>query len=64
VDDSDVKTLSGGVLGGAVKQEAATIGIQNGFRFLSIIVGALGLLIAGLLLQRDIAVLRNQKPAS
>jgi hypothetical protein len=64
VDDSEVKTLTSGVLGGAVKQEAATVGIQNGFRFLSIVVGALGLLITGLLFQLDKKAVGNQKPAS
>jgi MFS family permease len=60
VEDSDVKALTSNVLGGAVKQQAATIGIQYGFRFLSITVGSLGLLIAGLLLQLDKASLGNK----
>lgn len=63
-DNADVKTLTGSVLGGAVKLEAATIGIQNGFRFLSITVGLLGLLITGLLLQLDITALGKKNQAA
>jgi MFS family permease len=63
-DNSEAKQLTGGVLGGAVKQQAATIGIQNGFRFLSMTVGSLGLLVAVLLFQLDIVKLGAKSDAA
>jgi MFS family permease len=63
-DNADAIALTSGVLGGVVKQEAATIGIQNGFRFLSIAVGSLGLLITGLLFQLDKATLGSKNHAA
>jgi MFS family permease len=63
-NDADAKTLTSGLLGGAVKQQAAAIGIQHGFRFLSVTVGSLGLLIAGLLLQLDKASLGSKNHPS
>src|SRR5215470_2456735 len=42
--------MASGVLGGFVRAEAAAIGIQTGLRFLSLIVGGIGLLVTILLM--------------
>ena len=47
--------MASGVLGGYVKVEASAIGIQTGLRFLSLIVGGLGLLMTAPLLRNDFA---------
>jgi MFS family permease len=51
VELADAKSLTGAVLGGQVKADAVTHGIQSGLRYLSIVVGGLGLVITGLLMQ-------------
>ena len=51
VEPADAKLLAGAVLGGQVKADAVTHGIQSGLRYLSIVVGGLGLVITGLLMQ-------------
>jgi hypothetical protein len=42
--------MASGVLGGSVKAEAAAFGIRSGLRFLSLIVGGIGLLVTILLM--------------
>jgi hypothetical protein len=42
--------MASGVLGGYVRVEASALGIQNGLRFLSLIVGGIGLLLTILLI--------------
>jgi MFS family permease len=49
VDASDLPSMTATVLGGSVKGEAVAQGIQSGLRFLSVVVGAVGLLVTGLL---------------
>jgi hypothetical protein len=49
VEDSDLSAMTSGVLGGSVKEAAAAHGIQSGLRFLSLIVGGIGLLVTLLL---------------
>jgi hypothetical protein len=51
VEPFDAKSLTGAVLGGQVKADAVAHGIQSGLRYLSLIVGGLGLVITGLLVQ-------------
>jgi hypothetical protein len=51
VEPADAKLLTGAVLGGQVKADAVTHGIQSGLRYLSITVGGLGLITTGLLMQ-------------
>src|SRR5262249_52981168 len=45
----ELSQLTATVLGGAVKSQAVAYGIQSGLRFLSLFVGATGLLITALL---------------
>jgi hypothetical protein len=45
--------MSFGVLGGAVRGEAVAEGVQRGFQFLSLVVGTIGVAVAGLLLASD-----------
>jgi hypothetical protein len=49
VDGPDSSQMASTVLGGVVKLEAVAQGIQTGMRFLSLIVGGIGLLVAALL---------------
>jgi hypothetical protein len=51
----DLSQQTSTVLGGFVKEEAVTQGIQSGLRFLSLAVGGIGLLVTALLAQSDIA---------
>src|SRR5262249_61522022 len=51
VEPADAKPLTGAVLGGQVKADAVAHGIQSGLRYLSIVVGGLGLIITSLLMQ-------------
>jgi MFS family permease len=46
----DLSQLTATVLGGQVKNDAVTHGIQSGLRFLSLIVGSIGLVVTALLL--------------
>ena len=48
---SDLSQMTSTVLGGFAKVEAAAHGIQSGLRFLSLIVGGIGLLVTALLAQ-------------
>jgi MFS family permease len=54
VDASDLPSMTATVLGGAVKADAVARGIQSGLRFLSLVVGAVGLLVTALLMRSDI----------
>jgi len=49
VGSSDLSAMTSTVLGGFAKEEAVAHGIQSGLRFLSLIVGGLGLLVTVLL---------------
>ena len=49
VENSDLGSMTAAVLAGSVKEEAGSQGIQVGLRFLSLIVGGMGLLITALL---------------
>jgi MFS family permease len=49
VGTSDLPQMTSTVLGGFAKEEAVAHGVQSGLRFLSLIVGGLGLLITALL---------------
>ncbi|MFL6544700.1 MAG: hypothetical protein ACJ8LM_05885, partial [Candidatus Udaeobacter sp.] len=51
VEPFDAKSLTAAVLGGQVKMDAVAHGIQSGLRYLSLVVGGLGLVITGLLMQ-------------
>jgi hypothetical protein len=42
--------MASGVLGGFVRVDAAALGIQDGLRFLSLVVGGIGLLLTILLI--------------
>jgi hypothetical protein len=54
VDASDLPSMTAAVLGGFVKEDAAARGIQSGLRFLSLFVGAVGLLVTALLMRNDL----------
>jgi hypothetical protein len=49
VGEAESSQMAFGVLGGFVRVEAAAFGIQTGLRFLSLIVGGVGLLVTALL---------------
>ena len=51
VGSSDLSRMTSTVLGGFAKVEAVAHGIQSGLRFLSLIVGGIGLLVTGLLMR-------------
>jgi hypothetical protein len=55
VGASDLSSMTSTVLGGFVKEEAVAQGIQSGLRFLSLIVGGIGLLVTALLAQSSAA---------
>jgi MFS family permease len=55
VEDSDLSAMTSAVLGGSVKEAAVAHGIQSGLRFLSLIVGGIGLLVTVLLARSDAA---------
>jgi MFS family permease len=57
VGTSDLSSLTGRVLGGFAQMESVIHGIQSGLRFLSLMVGGIGLLVTALLL-------RSEKPKS
>jgi MFS family permease len=61
VSGSDLSQLTSTVLGGFVKAEAVSQGIQSGLRFLSLTVGGIGLLVTALLAQNDIAKAIKEK---
>jgi MFS family permease len=54
VSGPELSQLTSTVLGGFVKTEAAAHGIQSGLRFLSLIVGSVGLLVTALLAASDV----------
>src|SRR5439155_23896084 len=49
VSGADLSPMTSTVLGGFVKTEAVAHGIQSGLRFLSLVVGGVGLLVTALL---------------
>jgi MFS family permease len=49
VEGPEASQMASGVLGGSVRAEAVAHGIQSGLRFLSLIVGGIGLLVTALL---------------
>ena len=51
VEGPDLPRMTSTVFGATVKQQAAAHGIQSGLRFLSLTVGSMGLLVAGLLMR-------------
>jgi MFS family permease len=53
VSGPELSQMTSTALGGLVKAQAVAHGIQSGLRFLSLVVGAAGLVVPGLLLSRD-----------
>jgi hypothetical protein len=58
VGPAELPQMSFTVLGGAVRGEAVAEGVQRGFQFLSLVVGAIGLAVTGLLMAADRATKR------
>ncbi|HEX4144733.1 MAG TPA: MFS transporter [Pirellulales bacterium] len=56
VSHSDLSQMTSTVLGGFAKQEAVAHGIQSGLRFLSLLVGGIGLLVTALLVRSAAAI--------
>jgi hypothetical protein len=54
VGASDLPSMTATVLGAAVKEDAVARGIQTGLRFLSLVVGAIGLLLTAFLMRNDL----------
>jgi hypothetical protein len=54
VSGAELSRLTSTVIGGAVKTAAVTHGIQSAFRFLSLIIGGVGLLVTILLARSDL----------
>jgi MFS family permease len=61
VSAPELPGMTATVLGGFVKEEAVAHGIQSGLRFLSLVVGAIGVSVTGLLLRSDRATLIGER---
>ena len=55
VSGPELSQMTATVLGASVKAAAIAHGIQSGLRFLSLVVGGLGLLVTSLLIGSDVA---------